>query len=94
MRRPGDGDPQDLDLPRGARMALLAPDAVVHRLAAIDPDPERRWLLGQPRAVRASFVAEVIDGAADRRAQERWLLLQDEAVRRSFVEQVLDGRRR
>ena len=88
MARPGDA--QDLGLPRGARLALLAPDAVVRRLAAMDSDPERRWLLRQPRAVRASFVAAVLDGPADRRAQERWLLLQDDAVRRSFVEEVLD----
>jgi hypothetical protein len=90
MRRPADADL--LALPRGARLALLGPDSVVRRLAALESDPERRWLLCQPRAVRASFVEQVLDGPADRRAQERWLLLQDEAVRRSFVAEVLDRR--
>jgi hypothetical protein len=90
---PTDGDADDaLVLPRGARLALLAPDAVVHRLAGREADPERRWLLAQPREVRASFVREVLDGPGDRRAQERWLLLQDDAVRRSFVAEVLDRR--
>jgi hypothetical protein len=88
---PDPGRPDDpLILPRGARWALLAPAPVVRRLAALERDPERRWLLCQPRAVRASFVAEVVDGPGDRRAQERWLLLQDDAVRRSFVADVLD----
>jgi hypothetical protein len=84
------GPPGDLGLPPGARLVLLAPASVTRRLAMLDSDPERRWLLQQPREVRASFVAEVLDGAANRRAQERWLLLQDDAVRRSFVAEVLD----
>jgi hypothetical protein len=73
-------------------MALLAPDALTRTLAAVEVDPERRWLLSQPRAVRRTFVAEVIDRPDDPRADERWLLLQDDAVRRSYVEQVLDRR--
>ena len=90
MRRTGDADV--LRLPPGARMILLGPDAVTRRLAARETDPERRWLLEQPRHVRRSFVEQVLDGAGDRRAQERWLLLADDEVRRSFVERVLDGR--
>jgi hypothetical protein len=86
MPDPGDA----LNLPPGARMVLGSPDAVVHRLAAAERDPERRWLLSQPRAVRRSFVAQVLDGPADRRAQERWLLLAPDAVRRSYVAEVLD----
>ena len=90
MRAPGTPGGDELVLPRGARWALLAPAPVVRSLAALESDPERRWLLQQPRAVRASFVAEVVDGPVGRRAQERWLLLQDDAVRRSFVAEVLD----
>jgi hypothetical protein len=86
-----DGDADTIRLPPGARMVLLGPDAVAHRLAARDTDPARRWLLGQPRAVRRSFVEQVIDAGGSRRAQERWLLLADEPVRRSFVEQVVDA---
>jgi hypothetical protein len=80
-----------LDLPRGARMALLAPDAVARRIAAMDDDRERRWMLRLPRDVRCSFVAQVVDAGGGRRAQERWLLLADEATRRSYVTEVLDG---
>jgi hypothetical protein len=81
-----------LDLPPGARMMLLAPDAVARRVAALDDDPERRWILCLPRAVRRSFVEDVIDAGGRRRDQERWLLLADDATRRSYVEQVLDVR--
>ena len=87
---PPPGEPNEL--PRGARMALLAPDALTRTLAAVEEDPERRWLLSQPRAVRRSFVEQVVDRPGVPRAHERWLLLQDDAVRRSFVEQVIDGR--
>jgi hypothetical protein len=80
-----------LDLPRGARMALLAPDAVARRIAALDDDTERRWMLRLPRAVRCSFVEQVIDAGGGRQAQERWLLLADEATRRSYVAEVLDA---
>lgn len=90
MTRGADGQP--LELPPGARLVLMSPDAVARRLAAVDADPERRWLLQQPRAVRCSFVEQVLDGPADRRAQERWLLLQRDAVRRSYVAEVLDTR--
>jgi hypothetical protein len=84
--------PRPIELPRGARMALMAPDALTRTLAAVEEDPERRWLLSQPRAVRRTFVEQVVDRQDDPRAHERWLLLQDDAVRRSFVDQVLDGR--
>ena len=81
-----------LELPPGARMVLLAPDAVARRVAALDDDPERRWILRLPRAVRRSFVEQVIDTGGRRRDQERWLLLADDATRRSYVDEVLDGR--
>ena len=82
-----------LDLPPGARMMLLAPDAVARRVAALDEDPERRWILRLPRDVRRSFVREVIDTGGRRRDQERWLLLADDATRRSYVAEVLEARR-
>jgi hypothetical protein len=47
-------------------------------------------MLCQPRRVRRSFVAEVIDREAqDPHAQERWMLLQEDAVRQSYVRDVL-----
>jgi hypothetical protein len=81
-----------LRLPRGARQVLLAPGTLARALAAADDDPERRWMLGLPREVRRSFVAEVIDRGADRRGQERWLLGQSDRVCRSYADEVLSRR--
>jgi hypothetical protein len=79
-------------LPPGARAVLLAPAAVARAIAQVDDDPERRWLLRQPREVRRSFVREVLDAGGGREAQERWLLLQPDAVRHSYVAEVVDRR--
>jgi hypothetical protein len=74
------------------RAVLLAPDAVARRAAAVAPDPEARWLLLQPRAVRRSF-AEAVLGHEDRELrQQAWILGQPDAVRRSFVHEVLGPR--
>lgn len=77
-----------LRLPPGARMVLSAPDLVARALAAAERDPQRRWMLRRPRALRRDYVAEVIDADGD---EERWMLLQDDATRRSYVEEVLEG---
>jgi hypothetical protein len=78
-----------LSLPPGARFVLLGPDVVARALAAADRDPLRRWMLRSPRAIRRSFVDEVIAAGGHRETQERWMLLQDDAVRESYVERVL-----
>jgi hypothetical protein len=78
-----------LSLPSYARIVLLAPDVVARTLAAVDGDPLRRWILRSPRAVRRSFVDEVVAAGGQREDQERWMLLQDDAVRGSYVESVL-----
>jgi hypothetical protein len=80
---------EPLSLPPGARAMLRAPDAVTRTIAAVQTDPERRWLLRQARAIRRSFVEEVIDGGAGPAAQRRWMLLQDDDVRLSYVDDVL-----
>ncbi|MBJ7329598.1 MAG: hypothetical protein JHC95_06855 [Solirubrobacteraceae bacterium] len=82
-------DDLPLALPPGARQVLLAPGGLVRALAAADDDPERQWMLRLPRAVRRSFVAEVIDAGAGRRGQERWLLSQSDEVCRSYADDVL-----
>jgi hypothetical protein len=69
------------------RSVLLAPDAITRRLAGVVSDPEQRWMLRQPRAVRASFVAEALDG--DERAQQIWMLRQPDEVRESYIRDVL-----
>jgi hypothetical protein len=79
-----------LSLPPGARTVLRAPDAVARTLAAADWDPERRWLLRRARAIRRSFVEEVIDRGAGAETQRRWMLEQADDVRESYVTDVLE----
>jgi hypothetical protein len=76
-----------LALPAHARAVLTGPDLVARTLAATVRDPQRRWLLCRPRAVRRDFVVQVIDGHGD---QERWMLLQADAIRHSYVDDVLE----
>ena len=72
-------------LPPGARAVLTAPDFVARGLSAAEQDPQRRWILRRPRAVRRDFVKTVIDRTGD---QERWMLLQDDETRLSYIEEV------
>ena len=84
--------PVELNLTATQRAMLAAPDHVARAAAAMVPDPHRQWILRQPRAVRRSFLAEVVlGGGGDPIAQERWLLMQIDAVRHSYVRDVLDG---
>jgi hypothetical protein len=76
-----------MDLPPHARAVLTGPDFVARNLAWTERDPQRRWMLHRPRAIRRSFVAAVVDGADD---EERWMLLQDDETRRSYVLDVLE----
>ena len=71
------------------RRALLAPDRVARALSSRAPDARGRWMLKQPRYVRASFAREALDG--DDRALEIWMLRQADAVRESYVREVLGG---
>jgi hypothetical protein len=78
-----------VDLPPGARTVLTGPDLVARAIASREKDPQRKWLLRRPRAVRRDFLTTVIDGGGD---EERWMLLQDDETRRSYVAEVLDAR--
>jgi hypothetical protein len=75
-----------MDLPRHARAVLTGPDFVARNLAWSERDPQRKWMLQRPRAVRRSYVSVVVDGAGD---EERWMLEQDDDTRRSYVADVL-----
>jgi hypothetical protein len=82
----------DIPAPTNLERAVLTAPDVIARTAARRVDlPEQRWLLRQPRDVRCSFVAEVVDRPDDGHAAERWMLLQRQAVRRSYVDEVLSG---
>lgn len=82
--------PEPLSLPPGARTMLRAPDMITRALAATEDDAERRWLLSRPRAIRRSFVEQVIDRGGDVAEQRRWMLEQDAEVRGSYVSDVLE----
>jgi hypothetical protein len=71
------------------RSVLLAAGPVARAASRAASKPEQRWMLTQPREVRRSFVAQVIDAGGTRLAQERWMLLQDDDVRASYADKVL-----
>jgi hypothetical protein len=80
-----------LNLSGPERAMLVAPDRIARAAATVMLDASQRWILRQPRAIRQSFVAEVITrGGGDPIAQERWMLMQDDGVRHSYVRDVLD----
>ena len=79
---------RQVELPPGARAVLSGPDLVARALAGRERDPQRKWLLRRPKAVRRSFLETVIDGDS---SEERWMLLQDDETRHSYVAEVLDA---
>ena len=82
----------DVPTPTGLELRVLTgPDVIAKAAARTVEAPEQRWLLRQPRKVRCSFVAEVIQRRDDPNAAERWMLLAPAAVRKSYVDEVLDG---
>lgn len=76
-------------MPSPERSLLLAPGPVARAAARMARAPEQRWMLCQPREVRRSYVAEVLDRPDQQNAAEIWLLRQPSAVRASYVRDVL-----
>ena len=79
---------------RLARSVLLAPNAVTRAAAAATRDREQRWMLLQPREVRASYVRDVLNRDHPDLRQEMWMLRQPDAVRESYVRWVIEPRLR
>jgi|tagenome__1003787_1003787.scaffolds.fasta_scaffold19436698_3 hypothetical protein len=71
------------------RAVLLAPDAIAHRAAGLADDAEERWMLRRPRAVRRSFVADVLAYDQQDVRQQLWMLRQDDELRESYARDVL-----
>jgi hypothetical protein len=71
------------------RSILLAPGPVARVAALGVAGRETRWMLSQPREVRRSYVAQVVDRSDDPNAQMRWMLAQRDEVRLSYVKDVL-----
>lgn len=76
-------------LPRIDKALLLGPTPLARAAALAAKAPEERWLLGQPRRVRASYVANVLDAGDQPNAEEIWMLRQSKAVRESYIREVL-----
>jgi hypothetical protein len=75
---------------RLARLVLRAPAWIRRAAAKQARAPEEAWMLHQERAVRDSFVREVLDRGGDERLAEIWMLRQDDAVRESYIREVLE----
>ena len=82
----------DVSTPGGVeRSVLLAPDLVASAAANATNDPQAKWLLGQPRPVRESYVNEVLDQEGDPELRATaWLLRQPDEVRQSYLREVVD----
>jgi hypothetical protein len=76
-------------MPSMERRVLCASDAVARAAARVAREPEQRWMLKQPRAVRRSFADEVLGRPDAELRQQVWMLRQGDAVRESYVRDVL-----
>jgi len=73
------------------RGVLLSPALVRRAATGRARTPEERWILGQSKAVRASYVREVFDAPGDPLVlQQIWMMRQPDAVRESYVREVLE----
>ena len=75
------------------RRFLTAPDTVARAAARLAAEPEQRWMLCQPRAVRQSFAEEVFGRPDAELRQQIWMLRQPKAVRESYIADVLEASR-
>lgn len=76
-------------MPRLDKAVLLGPAPVARAAGLAAKDLEERWLLRQPRRVRASYVKDVLEAENDPRAEEIWMLRQPKGVRESYIREVL-----
>ena len=83
----------DTSTNRFARAVLLGPDVLSRAAAGRVETTEEAWMLRQSKAVRASYVREVVDAPGDEeRLAEIWMLRQPDHVRESYVREVLEPR--
>ncbi|MDQ3648611.1 MAG: hypothetical protein M3433_08545 [Actinomycetota bacterium] len=67
----------------------LGPTVIARAAAYRARDPAERWLLRQPRAVRVSYVRNVLDAEGHPNAEDIWMLRQAKPVRESYIREVL-----
>ena len=70
------------------RELMLAPDLVARAASAAAKGRAEQWMLCQPRAVRRSYVLQVLDAGGGERLQRIWMLRQSTAVRESYLREV------
>ena len=76
---------------RFARAVLLGPNVLTRAAAGRVDTAEEAWMLRQPKAVRASFVREVLDAHGDEELLTQiWMLGQDDSIRASYIHEVLE----
>ena len=74
------------------KRVLLGPAALRRAAAARAMRPEETWMLRQPRAVRRSYAAQVLDRRGDLDVlAEIWMLRQPQHVRESYIREVLEA---
>ena len=71
---------------------MRAPGLLRRAAATQAKEPEERWMLAQPDAVRDSYVREVLDRGGDERLAEIWMLRQADDVRESYIREILEPR--
>jgi hypothetical protein len=82
-------------LARRLTTAVLLGPAPVRNAAARREraTPVERWMLSRPRAVRESYVREVLRAPPGAPHPEQiWMLRQDDATRESYIQEVLLAR--
>ena len=73
------------------KRVLLGPAPLRRAAAARALRREEAWMLRQPRAVRRSYAAHVLDREGDLAVlTEIWMLRQPENVRESYIREVLE----
>jgi len=74
------------------KQVLLGPAPLRRAAAARAPRPEEAWMLRQPRTVRRSYAAQVLDAGGDSDVlAEIWMLRQPKHVRESYIREVLQN---
>jgi hypothetical protein len=74
------------------KQVLLGPAPLRRAAAARALRPQEAWMLRQPRSVRRSYAAEVLDVGGDSDVLvEIWMLRQPKDVRESYIREVLQN---
>ena len=71
------------------KRVLLGPATLRRAADKRAPGPKERWILWQPRPVRASYVRDVLERGGAPELEEAWMLRQPDEVRESYVREVL-----